>query len=171
MQRVALSASQSEVSFSLGSLSLHYAGGLPLTHITQPRPSPSHPPNPTHTRARAHTNWQMHKLFLPAIYHYKNKKEALKNIWQDDNCFLLSFLVQTPHPPLRFNLNVKWDWLDYGGVKSEDCMVRGWRKEAKKRRGTLKYTLSLASLVLPTEVQFIMHYAFLIQEKIVGYFY
>lgn len=60
----------------------------------------THPPTkPTHTYTRANMNRQMHMLFSLAIYHYKNKKEALKNIWQDDNCSLLSFLVQTPHPP------------------------------------------------------------------------
>lgn len=27
-------------------------------------------------------------------------------------------------PPLRFNLNVKWDWLDYGRVKADKCRGR-----------------------------------------------
>lgn len=130
MQWAALSASQSEPSFSLGRLSLHCAGGMPLTH------------NATHTHSHTHTYASEHKqthrhtrsplcqyIITKTRGSFKKKKSGGMTIAPSSRFPTLS----SNRPPLRLNLNVKWDWLDYGGVK--------WRErqsEKEERRKILR---------------------------------
>lgn len=138
MQWAALSASQSEPSFSLGCLSLHCARGMPLT---QTRQSANH----THICRRTQTDTHTHHC--AAIYHHENKRklqEESGGMTIVPSSYSPTFLSK--RPLLRLNLNVKWDWLDYGRVKSEKGRVRRMGEGVQRRywgranrRGALKY--------------------------------
>lgn len=113
---------------------------------------------PSNTHVCAHTHMSegtitetVHTLFTLTLYYSKNKsKLESEKMWCDDKCSLSSFPdpFSSKSSPLRFNLNVKWDWLDYGTVEFWERLgereLGGRREEAieaegVKRWGALEY--------------------------------
>lgn len=90
MQWAALSASQSEVGFSLGSLSLQQAGDLPLKHIPQ-----SHIQYIRH-EAQSRRPTRNAPLSRAGVTYQETEGEASRKAWRNDKCSLLPFFFSPP---------------------------------------------------------------------------